>query len=272
VTPGYFQTLRIPLLAGRYFTDRDTTGAPEVVIIDDLLAQRYFAEQNPVGQRISIGKAPWREIVGVVGHVKHDALDEGQGDMQYYYPAFQGEKENGTDVYIRSAADLLTLVSAVQDEIEKIDKDQPIFGVTTMTQNMRDVTAQRRFLLLLLSVFAGTALALAGIGLYGVIAYSVSQRTHEIGIRMALGADASSVLSLIVGQGLRLILIGVAIGLVGAFVLTRVMADLLFDVSPADPITFATLSSLLVGVALFAGYLPARRATKVNPIVALRHE
>jgi putative ABC transport system permease protein len=276
VTPGYFQTMKIPLLAGRYFTEQDTAGAPNVMIIDELLAQRYFAGENPLGRRISIGKDPWREIIGIVGHVKHGGLDEGPGDAQYYYPTFQGDMETGQAVVIRSSSDPFTLVSAVQGAIQKIDKDQPIYRVRTLTQNLRDITAQRRFLVLLLSIFAGTALALAAIGLSGVIAYSVSQRTHEIGIRMALGAQALDVLRLIIGQGLKLILIGVALGLAGAFVLTRLLADLLsdflFDVKPADPTTFAVIPLLLMVVALVASYLPARRATKVDPIVTLRHE
>jgi len=274
VSPDYFQTMKIPLLAGRYFTEQDTAGAPDVVIIDELLAQRHFAGKNPTGQRMSIGGDPrrWREIVGVVRHVKHGGLDEAPGDAQYYYPTFQGEQENGAAVIIRSGVDPLTLVSAVQDAIQKIDKDQPIFGVTTMMQNLRDMTAQRRFLVLLLGIFAGTAMALAAIGLSGVIAYSVSQRTHEIGIRMALGAQTSDVLKLIIGQGLKLILIGAALGLAGALALTRLLADLLFDVKPTDPITFAFVPLLLVAVALLASYLPARRATKVDPMVTLRHE
>jgi putative ABC transport system permease protein len=264
--------MRIPLLAGRYFTEQDTATAPNVMIIDELLAQRYFAGENPLGRRISIGHDPWREIIGVVGHVKHGGLDEGPGDAQYYYPTFQGDMENGAAVVIRSRSDPLTLVSAVQGAIQKIDKDQPIFRVRTLTQNLRDITAQRRFLVLLLSIFAGTALALAAIGLSGVIAYSVSQRTHEIGIRIALGAQTSDVLKLIIGQGLKLILIGVALGLAGALALTRLLADLLFDVKPTDPTTFTVILLLLVAVALMASYLPARRATKVDPMTALRYE
>jgi putative ABC transport system permease protein len=264
--------MNIPLLAGRHFTELDTIGAPGVVIIDELLARLYFAGENPIGRRMVIGGGPWREIVGVVGRVKHDGLDESQGDPQYYYPTFQGDQETGQAIIARSRFDPSTLVSAVEDAIQRIDKDQPIFRVTTMIQNVRATTAQRRFLVLLLSIFAGTALALAAIGLYGVIAYSVSRRTHEIGIRMALGAQAADVLGLIIGQGLRLILIGVALGLAGALGLTRMLADLLFGVGPRDPITFAAVPLLLMGVALLASYLPARRATKVDPLVALRHE
>jgi len=272
VTPDYFRTMRIPLLAGRYFTEQDTTGAPEVVIIDELLAQRYFAGQNPIGQRMSFGKDQWREIVGVVGHVKHAGLDEGQGDMQYYYPTFQGEQEIGAAVMIRAGADPLALVSAVQDAIQKIDRDQPIFRVTTMTRNLRDITAQRRFLALLLGLFAVAALALAAIGLSGVIGYSVSQRTHELGVRMALGAQAGDVLRLIISQGLKLALLGVALGLLTAFALTRWMETLLFGVRPTDPLTFAMITIVLTLVALLACYIPARRATKVDPMVALRNE
>jgi putative ABC transport system permease protein len=272
VTPDYFQTLKIPLRAGRYFTERDTVGAPPVVIIDEALAERYFAGQNPVGQRMAMGGGSWREIVGVVGHIKHYSLDEGQGDLQYYYPTFQGERETGTVVMVRSAADPLSLVPAVQDAIQKLDPNQPIFRVTTMTQKLREITAQRRFLVLLLGVFASTALALAAIGLSGVIAYSVNQRTHEIGIRMALGAQASDVLRLIIAQGLKLTLLGVALGVLAAFALTRWMESLLFDVRPADPLTFVAIALLLTLVALAACWIPARRAMKVDPMIALRYE
>jgi putative ABC transport system permease protein len=164
------------------------------------------------------------------------------------------------------------LVSPIQDAIQRIDKDQPIFSVTTITQNLRDITAQRRFLVVLISIFAGTALALAAIGLYGVIAYSVNQRTHEIGIRMAMGAQAADVLKLIIGQGLKMMLVGISLGVAGALALTRLLADLLFEVSPTDATTFTIIILVLTGVAVLASLLPARRATKVDPVVALRHE
>jgi predicted permease len=273
VTPDYFRTMKIPLLAGRYFTERDIVGTPEVVIIDESFARRHFDGRNPIGQRMSPRGGAWREIVGVVGHVKHAGLDEGQGDMQFYYPTFQGiDKENGAAFVVRSSSEPLTLVPAIQDAIQKIDKDQPIFRVRTLTQNLKEITAQRRFMVLLLSIFAGTALALAAIGLSGVIAYSVSQRKHEIGVRMALGAQTADVLKLIIGQGLKLILIGVALGLAGAYALTMLLKDFLFDVKPTDPTTFAVIPLLLVAVALLASYLPARQATKVDPMVTLRHE
>ena len=221
---------------------------------------------------MAIGGGSWREIVGVVGHVKHDGLDEGQGDAQYYYPTFQGDKENGQAVVVRSHSDPLMLVSPIQDAIQRIDKDQPIFSVTTITQNLRGITAQRRFLVVMISIFAGTALALAAIGLYGVIAYSVNQRTHEIGIRMAMGAQAADVLKLIIGQGLKMMLVGISLGVAGALALTRLLADLLFEVSPTDATTFTIIILVLTGVAVLASLLPARRATKVDPVVALRHE
>jgi putative ABC transport system permease protein len=272
VTPGYFHTMRIPLRAGRYFTEQDTIGAPPVIIIDEALAERYFAGQNPVGQRMVFGGGSWREIVGVVGHIKHDGLDEGQGDVQYYYPTFQGEQETGTVVLIRSAADPLTLVPAVQDAIQKLDPNQPIFRITTMTQKLREITAERRFLALLLSIFAGTALVLAAIGLSGVISYSVRQRTHEIGIRMALGAQAADVLKLILAQGLKLALLGIVLGLLAAYALTRWLETLLFGVRPTDPLTFTVIAVVLTLVALLACWIPARRATKVDPMIALRTE
>ncbi|HJZ64129.1 MAG TPA: ABC transporter permease [Candidatus Acidoferrum sp.] len=272
VTPGYFQTMRIPLRAGRYFTEQDTIGAPPVIIIDEALAERYFAGQNPVGQRMVFGGGSWREIVGVVGHIKHDGLDEGQGDVQYYYPTFQGEQETGTVVLVRSTADPLTLVPAVQDAIQKLDPNQPIFRITTMTQKLREITAERRFLALLLSIFAGTALVLAAIGLSGVISYSVSQRTHEIGIRMALGAQAADVYKLILAQGLKLALLGIVLGLLAAYALTRWLETLLFGVRPTDPLTFIVVAVVLTLVALLACWIPARRATKVDPMIALRCE
>src|SRR5215813_6220030 len=272
VTPGYFQTMRIPLRAGRYFTEQDTIGAPPVIIIDEALAERYFAGQNPVGQRMVFGGGSWREIVGVVGHIKHDGLDEGQGDVQYYYPTFQGEQETGTVVLVRSTADPLTLVPAVQDAIQKLDPNQPIFRITTMTQKLREITAERRFLALLLSIFAGTALVLAAIGLSGVISYSVSQRTHEIGIRMALGAQAADVYKLILAQWLKLALLGIVLGLLAAYALTRWLETLLFGVRPTDPLTFIVVAVVLTLVALLACWIPARRATKVDPMIALRCE
>jgi putative ABC transport system permease protein len=273
VTPGYFQTMKIPLLAGRYFTEFDRKDSLAVVIIDELLAERYFPGEDPIGRRISIGGGSrWREIVGIVGHVKHDGLDEVRGDQQYYYPTYQEDRETGTVFVVRTRTDPLALVPAVQDVIQKIDLDQPIFRVTTMMQNRVEITAPRRFLVLLLSIFAGTALALAALGLYGVISYSVSRRTHEIGIRMALGAQAVDVLGLIMRQGLKLTLTGIAIGLAGSLAMTRMLTDLLFQVEPVDPFTFTVIPFLLLGVASAAAYLPARRATKVDPMAALRDD
>jgi putative ABC transport system permease protein len=272
ISPGFFHTMRIPLLTGRHFTDRDAAGAPGVLIIDELLAQRYFAGRNPIGQRISIGNGPWREIVGVVGHIKHDALDEGSGDPQYYYPVFQGEQESGTAFMIRSSSDPGALLPAVQSAIQEIDPDQPVFGVTSMSQNLNEAAAPRRFLSLLLAVFAGTALALAAVGLYGLIAYSVSQRTREIGTRMALGARRQHVLKLVLKGGIALAAIGIAVGMVGAYALTGLMTTLLYEVTPTDPGTFAFVPTALLIVALVACYLPARRAAAVDPMTALRTE
>jgi putative ABC transport system permease protein len=272
ISPDFLQTMKIPLLTGRGFTDQDATGAPGVVIIDELLAQRYFAGRSPIGQRISIGKAPWREIVGVVGHIKHDALDEGSGDPQYYYPVFQGEQESGTAFMIRSSVDPGALLPAVQSAIQEIDPDQPVFGVTSMTQNLNDAATPRRFLSLLLAVFAGTALVLAATGLYGLIAYSVSQRTREIGTRMALGAGRQDVLKLVLKGGIALASIGIALGMAGAYLLTRLMTTLLYEVTPTDPATFALVPAALLIVAIVACYLPARRAAAVDPMIALRTE
>jgi putative ABC transport system permease protein len=272
VSPDYFTTMKIPLLTGRYFTEADTAETQDVAIIDDLMVKRYFAEKSPIGERLSIGGSKLMEIVGVVGHIKHKGLDEGPGDLQMYRPTFQGDKENGAAIMIRSGIDTPTLVANIQEAIQKLDKDQPIFHITTVAQNLRDITAQRRFIVLLLTFFAGCALALAAIGLFGVVGYSVNQRTHEIGIRMALGAQRLDVVKLIVGQSLRLTLIGVALGLGGAFWLSRLLTDLLFNVSATDPATFTLIPLLLTVVALVASYLPARRAMRVDPMIALREE
>jgi len=271
----YFQTMNIPLIKGRFFTDRDVAEAPGVAIIDETMARKFWPHEDPVGKRISFqrdrqGNPRWREVVGVVGHVKHRGL-EGESPVQYYLPHRQFPI-GSMFLVVRTAAEPTSFAASVRGVIRSIDKDLPVFRVTTMEQLVSDSMAQRRFSMLLLGVFAAVALVLAAVGLYGVMAYSVTQRTHEIGIRMALGARQSDVLKLVVGQGLVLAAIGLAIGLVAAFALTRLMATLLFGVSAKDPVIFAGIALLLAAVAAVASYLPARRAMKVDPMVALRYE
>jgi len=274
ITPGYFQTMKIPLLRGRDFTERDNADAARVAMIDETLAQLYWPGENPIGKRLDLqfeaDKPAWREIVGVVGRIKHKGL-EAEYKGQIFYPLAQAR---GTRMHlvVRTAPDPLSLVSAVRSAIRAIDPDQPIYGVMTMEQVVAEAVAQPRLTALSLAVFAALAVVLAVVGIYGVMSYAVAQRTPEIGIRMALGAQVRDVLLIVIRQGMKLVLIGIAVGLVASFALTRLMVNLLFGISPTDPLTFATLALLLASVALVACYLPARRATKVDPLIALRHE
>lgn len=271
----YFQTMGIPVLKGRYFDDRDVRDAPQVAIIDETMERKFWANEDPIGKRISFQRDPqgnpiWREVVGVVGHVKQKGL-EGESPVQYYVPHRQ-LPVSGVFLVARTAAEPASLAGAVRGSIQQIDRELPVFRVTTMERMVTDSMTQRRFAMTLLGIFAVVALILASVGLYGVMSYSVTHRTNEIGIRMALGAKVTDVLAMVVGQGMKLSLAGVGIGLVGALALTRVMRTLLFSVSATDPLTFVVVALLLAGVSLVACYVPARRATKVDPMEALRYE
>ena len=273
ISSGYFQALAIPLQSGRQFDERDAADAQPVVIINETLARRYWS--NPVdalGKRVRVGDEgrPWRTVVGIVGDVKQYGLDT-PSTMQVYLPHQQSPSQQMTLV-VRAGGDPSSLTAAVRNEIWAFDKDQAVYNIRTMEQVLSKSIAQRRFNMLLLGVFAMVALLLATVGIYGVISYSVTQRTHEIGVRMALGAQGSDVLRMVVGQGMLLAVIGVGLGLVAAFALTRVISSLLFNVSATDPVTFAGISILLTAIALVACYIPARRATRVDPMVALRYE
>ncbi|HKC64428.1 MAG TPA: ABC transporter permease [Pyrinomonadaceae bacterium] len=281
VSPDYFRAMEIPLLKGRYFTDQDKTGSPDVVLIDEMLASRYFANTDPIGKRIRLGgmdnKFPWMQIVGVVKHVKHYGPDE-EGRVEIYRPYFQlldvpDARFNDTmTLAVRTTGEPTSMTGAIRNAVLEIDKDQPISQVQPMTQIVAASVSSQKFATWLLAIFAAVALLLAALGLYGVMVYSVTQRTHEIGIRMALGARARDVLKLVIGHGMTLALIGVAAGLAAAFALTRLMSSLLFGVSATDPLTFTAITLFLLIVALLACYLPARRAAKVDPMVALRYE
>jgi len=281
VEPGYLKAMEIPLLRGRFFTGQDNEHSPRVVVVDDVFARKYFPNENPVGKRILRDDASPEEIVGVVGHVKQWGLDADDTEKlraQIYIPcmqmpdAFITMQASGSTVIIRSRQAGTGLLDSIRHASQQISNEQIIFNPQTMDQIIADSLAERRFSMILFGAFAALALLLASVGIYGVISHVVGQRTHEIGIRMALGARRLDVLRLIlVGAG-RVALIGVALGLVCALSLTSLLANRLYGVSPQDPITFVAVPSILIAVALLASYLPARRATKVDPMTALRYE
>jgi putative ABC transport system permease protein len=274
VSPDYFRVLGTPLLRGRFFNASDDQEAPRVTLIDETLQRRFFPNADPVGRRLKFGgrasNAPWMTIVGVVGNIKTDGFD--QPDQPHLYlPIFQNPGY-AMAVYLRTEADPTSLTQALRQQVQAVDPDLPVFGEQTLESLVSASLAQRRFAMQMVGLFGVLALLLAGIGIYGVMAYAVSQRTREIGIRLALGASTSAILRWVLGQGLRLTLLGVAVGLLGAFALTRLLRGMLFSVAPTDPATYAGLAVLLAAVALLACYIPARRATKVDPMLALRHE
>ena len=292
VTPDYFRAMNIPLLRGRFFTDRDDRShlagrdlskyneieremfGLNTIIIDEEFARRYWPNEDPVGKRIKMGpdeKALLITVVGVVGRVKMDGLNQDSMRVQGYFPFLQ-IPNGGMTVIIKGSSDPNQMMAAVRQQIKGIDPDQPIYSVRTMHEIRAESVASERLNLTLLSIFAGLALALAIVGIYGVMSYAVTQRTHEIGIRMAIGAQSKHVFQMILGQGMALALIGVGLGLIGAFALTRLMTTMLFGIEPTDPLTFGAIAILLTTVALLACYIPGRRATKVDPVVSLRYE
>ena len=274
ISPGYFRTLGIPVLQGHEFSGQDRSGQPNVVVVNHTLARRYFPDEIPLGKRIRFRlndpDAPWWEIVGVVGAVKHSDL-RWEEEAETYLPFAQASRSSMT-LAVRTSVPPLSLAEAARTAVQAVDPDQPVYGVTSMENLVLQSLLAQRFALLLMIAFAGVALTLATVGLYGVIAYSAGRRTHEIGIRMALGAKRASILRMVLGQGLGLVLIGIGIGLAATFAVTRFLESMLFGVSPTDPLALLGGSAFLALVALLACYVPARRATKVDPMVALRYE
>jgi predicted permease len=276
VSPGYVRTLGVPLERGREFTDTDTETAPLVAMINAMMARGFFGAANPVGRRIMFGhpsakRAPkWITIVGVVGDTKLYGLAN-PSRLEIYVP-FPQSVSRSMRLIVKSAADPAALTSAIRGAVADIDKDQPVFAISTMNQLIVDSVSTRRITLVLLALFSGLALVLAAIGIYGVISYSVAQRTHEIGIRMALGAQKADVLRIILAQGGKIAGTGVAIGIAASFGLTRLLSNLLFSVGAADPLTFAAVAIVLILIAMLACYIPARRTLRVDPMIALRYE
>jgi putative ABC transport system permease protein len=278
VTANYFETLGIPLLQGRYLSRSDTERSPSVVVINSTFAKTYFPNENPLGRRIQLGATPENdvptmEIVGVVSNVTQGLGLDPKAEM--FVPYKQGDQLLPVfqlSVVIRTAADPHQEASSLRSAVAEIDPNQPIVKIRTMEDNMAATVAQPRFRTWLIGIFAALALLLAAVGIYGVMSYSVTQRTNEIGIRVTLGAQPNDVFRAVVGEGLRYALLGVAIGIAAGLALTRLLASFLYGISAYDPATFIAVAVLLVAVSAAASFFPARRATRVDPIIALRYE
>jgi len=264
----------IPLLRGRFFSDQDSPSSPKVAIISETLVRRYFPNQDPLGRQMRFGFPPnsnvSREIVGIVGDVRDVALSRKPGPMMYV--PFAQAPLYGGEVVVRSSLSASSVAAGIRQAVRSIDKNLPVTDIESLNDALGQSISQERFRTFLLGSFSAIALVLAAVGIFGVISYSASQRTHEIGIRIALGAGRRDVLRLILGQGTKLALSGLGIGVVAAVLLMRLMSSLLYSISATDPVTFASVTVILLSVALIACYIPARRAMRVDPMVALRHE
>jgi putative ABC transport system permease protein len=284
--------MNIPLMQGRYFADQDNRAfvagtdtskmsedermirGTNVLIVDQEFARRHWPNEQAVGKRIKFGtdpKAPALTVVGVVGRVKMESLDDDSNRVQGYF-SFAQLPFGGMTIIVKGVGDPNQLIASARQQVRAVDPDQPIYNIRTMDEIRGESVAPQRLNLILLSLFAGIAFVLAIVGIYGVMSYAVTQRTHEIGIRMAIGAQPRDVFRMILGQGMFLTVIGLVIGLLGAFGLTRLMGAMLFAIKPTDPLTFTAVALLLAGVALIACYVPGRRATKVDPVNSLRYE
>lgn len=276
VTPGYFQTLGIPLIAGREFTEEDTENAPGVYVVNRAFAREFFGHANPLGRRMWTNKdanhnPKWGTIIGEVGDTRDQATKDAP-EPEFFAPYYHAKQVEGASLVVRTRADPLAVVSAIRERIWSLDRAQPIEDIRTMDQLVANSNAAPRFQTILLSIFGAVGLLLAIIGIYGVVSYSVTQRTHEIGIRMAVGASPHEVMRIVLGQAVKIALVGIVVGVTASLALTRLMTTLLFGVSPTDPATFAGVAVLLLLVSLAASYIPARRAMRVDPMVALKYE
>jgi putative ABC transport system permease protein len=278
VTPEYFQSMGIPLLSGRYFTEQDHRDAALVAIIDEKLARRWWPDESPIGKRIQRNRQPdsndpWYEVVGVVGHIKYDGVDRDAGEY-LYFSAYQSVQTmwNSISLIVRSDGDPMPLVGGIKQAITSVDREVSTGNIRTLQAIVGEQSYMRRLITTVLSIFAVTALLLSALGIYGVMAYSMSQRTHEIGIRMALGGRVGDILRLVLTHGTKLTFIGIGLGLVGTLALSRLVEGFLFGVTARDPTTFLAVTGIVTGTALLACYLPARRAAKIDPMEALRYE
>jgi putative ABC transport system permease protein len=277
VTPGYFEAMRIPLRRGRLFNETDGKDAPLLAIINETMGRKFWPGQDPIGRRFKMsspeGDAPWVRVVGITGDVRQMSLNE-PPRQEMYFPYWQA-KDNWMvprDLVIRTTGDPQSLAGAVRQAVWSIDRDQPVSNVMTLDALLDQEVAQRRVQAMLLGALAALALILACVGIYGVLSYLVTQRTQEIGVRVALGADAAHVFRTVAGQGIGLTAIGIVTGLMASLLLSRLLMSLLFGVNPTDPLTYFGAVAVFTTVALLACYIPARRAAKVDPMVALRYE
>ena len=273
ITPDYLKAMRVPLLRGRNFTAADRTGAPKVVLINEAAARRFWPGEDPIGKPIAVGQGGFgdrAEIVGIIADVRYGTMDAPPGP-DVFIPFAQSPR-NSMVLYLRTTSDPRALAVAVRAEVRALDRNLPVYDLKTMIERISDATSSARFSAVLLGIFAAIALVLSAIGIYGVMSYAVSQRTHEIGIRIALGAEPRDVLALVVRRGLGLTVVGLVVGVAAALASTRVLTTLLYEVRPSDPPTYIVIAGILGLVAFFASYVPARRATRVDPLVALRSE
>ena len=278
VSPRYLETLGIPLLRGRFLADADSDHAPFVVVVNQTMARQYFPNESPLGRHIQAGalpdaQTPWAEVVGVVGDVKQNlATDAG---AEVYLPYRQADTlipVFALSIVLRTVQDPRTEVAALRSVVHDLDSNQPVIKIRTMEENIATSVGEQRFRTTLLGIFAACALLLSLVGLYGLMMYSVTQRVPEIGIRITLGAQTHQIMAMVVGQGLKLALVGIAVGIVGAFALSRILARFLYGVAASDPLTYVAVAALLLAVALVASYIPAHRATRIDPMSALRSE